>query len=67
MYDYKSVAGDSFLEVSNKGNFCKNCYYMIAIKGDPTAQAEMAVIKGDEAIGLTTYALLKQTLKKGET
>lgn len=66
LFDFKSVPGDSFLEIqSTSSNFCKNCYYLIAIKGDPSVQAEMAIAKGNEALGLTTYGILKQTLKRG--
>lgn len=37
---------------------------MIAVKGDPNVQSEMAIARGDDFIGLTTYGILKQTLKK---
>jgi len=47
MFDFKSVPGDSFLEVTNSSDkFSKNCYYLIAVKGDPSVQSEMAIAKG---------------------
>jgi hypothetical protein len=41
LFDFKSVGGDSFLYVHNKNatKFCSDCYYLIAIKGDPSVQA----------------------------
>lgn len=66
MYDFVSRAGDSFLLVSNGSKFCTKCYYMIAVKGDPNVQAEMAIVRQNDSIGLTTYGILKQSLKKGE-
>ena len=66
MYDFVSHAGDSFLEVNNGTKFCTNCYYMIAVKGDPNLQSEMAIARGNDYIGLTTYGILKQTLKNAE-
>ena len=64
MFDYVSHPGDSFLEITNGSKFCTNCYYMIVVKGDPNVQSEMSIIRGDESIGLTTYGILRQTLKK---
>ena len=65
MYEHRSVPGDSFLELEDGPKFCKNCYYIIAAKADPSVQAELTIARGNDAVGLTTYGILRQTLKKG--
>lgn len=66
LYDFKSKVGDSFLEVlKNSTKFVKDSFYLIAVKGDPSVVGQLAIVNGEEAIGLTTYGILKQTLEQG--
>ena len=48
IFRWKTKTGDSAMLIHNATKeFCNQCYYIIAIKGDPNVQAELAIAKGD--------------------